>query len=146
PLTFELTARYLDDVVLVEEKELASAVLDLMERDHMLAEGAGAAAVAGMLKLSPALREKLGDRVACAVVSGGNMDVNLLNRLIPKGLIYSGRLMRLSVRLSDRPGRLAELLQVIAGAGANLLEVNHNRLFGVTTKYEEVEVNLDVET
>ena len=82
--------------------------------------------------------------VAC-IVSGGNIDVNLLSRIIPNGMKYSGRIMRIKCRIPDRPGRLADLLDLIGQSNANLLDVVHNRLLG-SVGFEEVEVQLDLET
>ena len=90
------------------------------------------------------LQELKGRPVVC-VVSGGNIDVNLLKRIIPNGLKHSGRLVRVAVRILDRPGKLAELLDLVGKTGANLQEVVHNRLFSAVG-YEDVEVQLDIET
>lgn len=143
--TVKLLEKYVDDILLVDEEAIASAVMDLMERDHMLAEGAGAAAVAALLQLEPELVVSLKGKSIVCIISGGNIDVNLLNRIIPQGMKYSGRFMRLAVRIADRPGSLGELLNLVGSAGANLLEVHHNRLFGVKG-YDDVEVHLDLET
>lgn len=144
-LTFSVISRLVDRVVLVDEEEIAAAVMSVMEWDHMLAEGAGAAPIAALLKYSGHdLGLPAGKTVAC-VVSGGNIDVNLLKRIIPNGLKHSGRLFRIAVRIQDRPGRLAELLNVVSKAGANLQDVQHNRLFGAVG-YDDVEVQLDLET
>lgn len=144
-LTFGIIEKYVDEIVTVEEEEIASAVMNLMEREHMLAEGAGAAAVAAMLKMDPARLRSLGNRSVACVISGGNIDVDLLKRIIPNGLKYSGRLMRLAIRIPDRPGRLAELLNLVGRTGANLQDVQHNRLFGAVG-YDDVEVQLDLDT
>jgi threonine dehydratase len=119
--------------------------MSLMEWDHMLAEGAGAAPVAALLELDPRRLAALKGRSIACVISGGNIDVNLLKRIIPRGLKHSGRLFRIAVRIQDRPGRLAELLNLVGLAGANLQEVQHNRLYGAMA-YEDVEVQLDLET
>ncbi|MEN9834242.1 MAG: hypothetical protein RL011_435 [Pseudomonadota bacterium] len=142
---FSILKSYSDDIVLVSENEIASAVMSLMEWEHMLAEGAGAAAVAALWKLTPEIFEKVQKRPIVCVVSGGNIDVNLLKRIIPIGLKYSGRLFRLSVTIQDRPGRLAELLNIVSQAGANLQEVTHNRLYNAVG-FDDVEVILDLET
>ena len=144
--TFAIIEKLVDEVITVDEQEIASAVMSLMEWDHMLAEGAGAASVAGLLKLvDSGAMPALGKRSLACVISGGNIDVNLLKRIIPNGLKHSGRLMRLAVRIPDRPGRLAELLNLVGRAGANLQDVQHNRLFGAVG-YEDVEVQLDLDT
>lgn len=144
-LTFSLISRYVDDVITVDEESIASSVMDLMERDHTLAEGAGAVAVAALHKLSPSQITKVGNGSIVCIVSGGNIDVNLLSRIIPNGMKHSGRIMQLKCRISDRPGKLADLLNIIGRTGANLLDVVHNRLLG-TVGFDEVEVKLDLET
>jgi threonine dehydratase len=144
-LTYGIIQKHVDEIVTVEEEEIASAVMNLMEWDHMLAEGAGAASVAAYLNLDQTRIDRLKGKSVVCVISGGNIDVNLLKRIIPNGLKFSGRLMRLAVRIPDRPGRLAELLNLVGKAGANLQDVTHNRLFGAVA-YEDVEVQLDLDT
>jgi len=144
-LTFELIRRYVDDIVLVEEDAIAASVMDLMERDHLLAEGCGAVTSAALLSMSSSQIEKVKGKAIVCVVSGGNIDVNLLAKISTRGLIYTGRMMRISVRLEDRPGKLAELLNVVGASGANLIEVQHNRAFGMTY-FDQVVVDLDIET
>ncbi len=143
--TFEILKAYADDIVLVSEDEIASAVMNLMEWEHMLAEGAGAAAVAALWKLPKSILSKVQQRPIVCVVSGGNIDVNLLKRIIPIGLKHTGRLCRLAVTIQDRPGRLAELLNIVSQTGANLQEVTHNRLYNAVG-FDDVEVILDIET
>ena len=145
PSTFDILKKNSDEIVLVSEDEIASAVMNLMEYEHMLAEGAGAASIAALWKLSPEHLTKLGSRPIVCIVSGGNIDVNLLKRIISIGLKHSGRLVRLAVRIQDRPGRLAELLNVVSKAGANLQDVTHNRLYNAIG-FDDVEVTLDLET
>jgi threonine dehydratase len=143
--TFEIIEKHVDEIVLVDEDEIASSVMNLMEWEHMLAEGAGAAAVAALWKLNPQDIHNLNNRPIVCIISGGNIDVNLLKRIIPNGLKHSGRLFRLAVRIQDRPGRLAELLNIVSKAGANLQDVSHNRLFNAIG-FDDVEVILDLET
>lgn len=144
-LTYGIIEKHVDEIVTVEEQEIASAVMNLMEWDHMLAEGAGAASVAAYLKMDQSRLDALKGKAVVCVLSGGNIDVNLLKRIIPNGLKFSGRLMRLAIRIPDRPGRLAELLNLVGKTGANLQDVTHNRLFG-SVAYEDVEVQLDLDT
>jgi threonine dehydratase len=122
--TLALTRRYLDDVVCVEEAEIAEAVLYLLEGEKTVVEGAGAVPLAAMLEQRLPLASK---RVAL-VVSGGNIDVNLLARIIGRGLAKSGRTMRVRVLIADVPGTLAGLLAAIAATGANVLAVQHDRI------------------
>jgi len=142
---FAMIQKFVDEVVLVSEESIAAAVMDLLERDHVVAEGSGAAPIAALCSLAPSLRKTVGSRAVACIVSGGNIDVNLLRRITTKGLLYSGRLTRMSVMIEDRPGKLAELLNIVSKAGGNLLEVYHNRVFN-ETHFDEVEVSLDVET
>ena len=122
-LAFEIVRNRLDRVVTVDDFEIGEAVLLMLERLKLLAEGAAAAALAGALKLGSVLA---GRRVVI-VVSGGNIDVNLLDRIIGHGLAKAGRLMRLTVEMRDRPGELERLLAVIAGQGANVHAIQHDR-------------------
>ncbi|MFI5306757.1 MAG: threonine ammonia-lyase [Polyangiales bacterium] len=122
--TLELATRYLDRVALVGEEEIAQAVLLLLELEKTVAEGAGAAALAAALQGELGLE---GKRVV-VVVSGGNIDVNLLSRIIDRGLVKSGRCMRLWVLIPDMPGSLAALLATTARLQANVLQVHHDRL------------------
>jgi threonine dehydratase len=122
--TLALAQRYLDGVVSVDEAEIAAAVLCLLEDEKTVAEGAGAAALAALL----AQRLPLQGKRTVLVVSGGNIDVNLLSRIIDRGLAKSGRTMRLRVLIPDLPGTLASLLGTIATTGANVLSIHHDRV------------------
>src|SRR5713226_7129700 len=107
--TLPLIQQYVDEIVTVDEEEIANAVLLLLEREKTLAEGAGAAAVAALVnRRIPMTRDKTGKKII-AVVSGGNIDVTLLARIIERGLVKDGRLVRLRVHLPDYPGALHRL-------------------------------------
>jgi threonine dehydratase len=124
-LTFPLVQKYVDDIVLVDEEEIASAILQLLEKEKMLAEGAGAAATAALLnKKTPNHGQKLG-----VLVSAGNIDVSLLSLIIRRGLVKDGRLVRLRIHLPDRPGALQELAGVIAAQKANIVETMYDRAY-----------------
>jgi threonine dehydratase len=123
--TLPIVSLLVDDLVLVDEEEIAAAVLLLLEREKTLAEGAGAVAVAAVLAGKVALE---GKRVV-AVVSGGNMDVTLLSRIIERGLVKDGRLVRLRIPLPDHPGALHRLTEVIARDRANIVETSYHRAF-----------------
>ncbi|HEY8393731.1 MAG TPA: threonine ammonia-lyase [Thermaerobacter sp.] len=140
-LTFRLICRYVDDMVTVTEEEIARAILLLLERAKLVAEGAGAAALAALL------HHKVGQpgRRTAVVVSGGNIDVNLLARIIERGLLEDGRLIRVKTLVPDRPGALQALLKVIADEGGNILSVYHDRLQHEVA-LGEAEVELIVET
>jgi threonine dehydratase len=122
-LPFQLLRACVRRVVTVDDGEIGEAVLLLLERMKLLAEGAGAAALAGALKLAP---ELAGKRIV-VVISGGNIDINLLDRIIGYGLAKAGRLLRFSLNLHDRPGELQKLLALIGAAGANVRTIEHDR-------------------
>jgi threonine dehydratase len=122
-LPFRLLREHVHRVVTVNDGEIGEAVLLLLERMKLLAEGAGAAALAGALKLAP---ELMGKRTV-VVVSGGNIDINLLDRIIGYGLAKAGRLLRFSINLHDRPGELQKLLALIGAVGANVRTIEHDR-------------------
>ena len=122
--TFAMCQKYVDGVVTVTEEEIASAILMLVEKHKMVAEGAGAVSVAAAMTNKVDIK---GKKVVC-VVSGGNVDINILDRILDKGLQENGRLKEFSVTMADKPGQLIQLLQVIAETGANIFEVSHNRI------------------
>ncbi|MGO9265819.1 MAG: threonine ammonia-lyase [Candidatus Binataceae bacterium] len=123
-LPFDLIRGRVKRVVTVDDFEIGEAVLLLLERMKLLAEGAGAAALAGALKIKSELR---GRRVAI-VVSGGNIDSNLLDRIIGYGLTKAGRLARLQIDLHDQPGELQKLLALISESSANIRTIAHDRV------------------
>ena len=124
-LTFPLVERYVDEIVTVEEDEIASAILMLLEREKTLAEGAGAAALAALLEH----RTSLHGAHTAVLVGGGNIDVTLLERIIERGLVKDGRLVRLRIVLLDKPGALHELTRLIASQRANIIDTLHNRAY-----------------
>lgn len=109
-------------MVMVNEEEIADAILFLLEQAKVVAEGAGAVGVAALLN-----RLDVNGKKAVVVVSGGNIDVNMIDRIINKGLVKSGRKVFIETFVMDRPGALKELLGVVAELGANVLSVFHNR-------------------
>ena len=113
----------MDDIVTVTEDEIAASILALIEKQKVIAEGAGAVAVTAVMF------DKLpveGKKVAC-VVSGGNIDVNILSRVITRGLVTSGRNANLTIALTDKPGQLQEVSEIIAECGGNVVAVHHDR-------------------
>ncbi|HET6369979.1 MAG TPA: pyridoxal-phosphate dependent enzyme, partial [Nitrospiria bacterium] len=124
--TKPLLEQYIDQIVPVNEEEIAEAVLLLMEHKRIIAEGAGSVALAALLNRKRGIHPIRGP--VCLVVSGGNIDVTLLERIIERGLVRTGRLLRLSVVLPDRPGALAGLTKSIGESGANILHIVHDRL------------------
>jgi threonine dehydratase len=135
--------KVLDDVVKVADEEIAAALLVLLEKAKTVVEGAGAVSLAALMQ--PELKAKVKGKKVVVVVSGGNIDVNVLSRIIDRGLIRAGRRLRVNVWISDRPGSLARLTDLIAKEGANVLQTIHDRSEPSTT-IEETEVNLTLET
>jgi threonine dehydratase len=124
-LTFPLVQRYVDDIVTVDEEEIANAILLLLEKEKTLTEGAGAVATAAVLQHKiPLTGKKVG-----VFIGGGNIDVSLLSRIIERGLVKDGRLVRLRIHLPDHPGALQKLAGVIAGQKANIVETNYDRAY-----------------
>jgi len=121
-ITYEMCRRYVDDMIAVTDDEIALAVLWLMERQKLVTEGAGAVSVAAVLfeKLP------LAGKKVCAIVSGGNIDVNILSKVIHRGLLTSGRRTDLTIEMLDKPGQLLEVASIIAKTGANVTMVEHN--------------------
>jgi threonine dehydratase len=124
PKPFEIIRTRVDRIVSVAEEHIAAAILLLMERKKIVAEGAGAVALAALM--SKAVTIQPGAKTVL-LISGGNLDSPLLGRIIRKGLIQSGRIMRISVMLEDVPGALARLLKLIADSNANVLQIHHDR-------------------
>ena len=122
--TFEMINKYVDGVVTVSEDEIAAAILALMEKQKLVAEGAGAVGVAAaMFHKVPDLT----DKKVCCLVSGGNIDVNILSRVITRGLLTSGRNAMLTIALEDKPGQLVGVASIISDCGANVVGVTHER-------------------
>jgi threonine dehydratase len=140
-LTLEHVARYVDEIVTVSEEEIASAILYLLEREKTVVEGAGAVAVAALMQHK--VRGIEGQRVV-SIVSGGNIDVNLVARVIERGLVKDGRLVRVSVALQDKPGQLAKVSAIVANHRANVIEVHHTRAF--SHRFGDTTLQLTLET
>ena len=139
-LTLPLVQKYVDDIVTVEEEEIANAILLLLEREKTLAEGAGAAAMAAVLNRKLPL---IGKRVA-VLVCGGNIDVTLLARIIERGLVKDGRLVRLRVHLPDYPGALHRLTGILAEHRANIVETAYDRAYhGVNLGDTAIDITME---
>ena len=122
-LTFDACKKYVDEVVTVTDDEISASILALMEQQKVVSEGAGAAPVAAiMFNKIPNLKGKK----VVAVISGGNIDVNILSRVISRGLLKAGRLSDITIKLIDKPGQLKEVSTIIAEYGANVIKVRHN--------------------
>ena len=140
-LTFAHAREVADEIVTVSEEEIASAILYLLEKEKTVVEGAGAVTVAALLERK--VRGLEGKR-AVAVVSGGNIDVNVVARIIERGLVKDGRLVRINVALQDKPGQLARVSSVVANLRANVIEVNHSRAF--SDRFGDTVLQLVLET
>jgi threonine dehydratase len=138
--TFPLVQKYVDDIVTVEEEEIANAILLLLEREKTLAEGAGAASIAAMVNHKLPLE---GRKVA-VLVCGGNIDVTLLSRIIERGLVKDGRLVRLRVHLPDYPGALHRLTGILADLRANIVETAYDRAYhGVNLGHTAIDITME---
>ena len=139
-LTSALVNNYVDELVVVDEEEIANAILILLEREKTVAEGAGAVAMAALLQHKTALAGKH----TIAILSGGNIDITLISRIIERGMVKDGRLVRLRIRLLDKPGSLQEVAGVIAATRANIVELLHDRAYyGVDLGSTVIDVTLE---
>lgn len=138
--TFAMVQRYVDDIVTVEEDEIANAILLLLEREKTLVEGAGAAPIAALLQGKVSCKEKK----VCAIISGGNLDVSILSRIIERGLAEDGRLVRLRIHLPDYPGALHRLTGVLARHRANIVQTSYDRTyFGVDLGNTAIDLTME---
>jgi len=138
--TLPLALKYVDEIVTVEEEEIANAILFLLESEKTLAEGAGAAALAALLQRKAGCH----DVNVAVLVSGGNIDVTLLSRLIERGLVKDGRLVRLRIHLPDYPGALNKLTGVLAHHRANIVETSYDRAYhGASLGDAVIEITLE---
>lgn len=121
--TFELCSKYVDEIVTVSDDEVASAILALMEQQKLVAEGAGAVSVAAAMFNKVDIKGKK----VCCVVSGGNIDVTILSRVISRGLLNTGRSLSIKLALTDKPGQLEAVSRIVAGLGGNIVSIHHDR-------------------
>jgi threonine dehydratase len=140
-VTMPIIRKLVDTVVTVDEDEIARAFVFLLERHKTVAEGAGAVPTAAILA---GKANDLGENVLC-LISGGNLDINMIGKVIRQGLVKAGRILQIRVQMEDRPGRLLDLLEAISDAGANIMEVGHRRDVP-ELPYGMVELNLTFET
>lgn len=142
-VTFPMVARYVDEMVTVDEDEIASAILVLLEREKTLAEGAGAAALAALLQGKTSLSSRSGVKVG-VLVCGGNIDVTLLARIIERGLVQDGRMILLRIHLLDKPGALSELTKLIAKHRVNIVNTLYNRAYyGVNLGDTAIDITME---
>lgn len=139
--TFEMVQRYVDDIVTVEEDEIAAAILLLLEREKTLVEGAGAAPVAALLHN----KVRVAGKTVGVVISGGNLDVSILSRIIERGLAEDGRMVRLRIHLPDYPGALHKLTGVLAEHRANIVQTAYDRTyFGVDLGNTAIDLTMEM--
>jgi len=140
-VTLPLMQRYVDDIVSVEEEAISQAMVLLLEFGKLVVEGAGAVGVAALLSG----RLSCKNQKTVAILSGGNVDVNLIARVVEHGLTLAGRYLIIRVKLPDRPGQLARLVDLLAAIRVNVLDIDHFRT-GIPLPLGEVEVQLTLET
>jgi len=139
--TVGMVRRYVDEIVTVDEDEIANAILLLLEREKTLAEGAGAASVAALLQD----RIQVRDKNVVVVISGGNLDVSILSRIIERGLAEDGRMVRLRIHLPDYPGALHKLTGVLAEHRANIVQTSYDRTyFGVDLGNTAIDLTMEM--
>ncbi len=139
-LTYEIVSKYVDGIATVTEDEICAAILKLIEKQKMIAEGAGAVSVAAaMFQKFPIQGKKV-----VSIISGGNIDVTSLSRVIERGLMKSGRIATLMIELADMPGRLKDVSRIIADCGGNITDVHHER--GNTQNVKDLFLRVDMET
>jgi threonine dehydratase len=139
-VTFPVVEKYVDEIVTVDEDEIASAILVLLEREKTLAEGAGATALAALIQKKTTLT----DERTAVIVSAGNIDVTLLSRIIERGLVQDGRMIRLRIHLLDKPGALSELTKLIASHRVNIVDTLYNRAYyGVNLGNTAIDITLE---
>jgi threonine dehydratase len=140
-LTLPVVEKYVDEIVTVDEDEIASAILTLLEREKTLAEGAGATALAALLQQRTSLPKGTKTGV---LVCGGNIDVTLLSRIIERGLVQDGRLIRLRIHLLDKPGALKDLTEIIAKYRVNIVDTLYNRAYyGVNIGDTAIDITME---
>lgn len=121
--TFEIVSKYVDDIVTVSDDEISAAILALMEQQKLVSEGAGAVPVAAAMFNKVPVK---GKKVVC-LISGGNIDVTILSRVIKRGLLMTGRNTTLTIELLDKPGQLMDVSRIIAELGGNVISIHHER-------------------
>lgn len=140
-LTFELCSQYVDEITTVTDDEVATAILSLIEKQKLISEGAGAVSVAAALFGKFPIKGKK----VCCLVSGGNIDVTILSRVIERGLQKTGRLAEFTIALTDKPGELVAVSKIIADLGANVVSVSHDRA-DLNTDINSCYLRLSMET
>ena len=140
-LTYDYCKKYVDDIVPVSDNEIATAILELIEKQKIVAEGAGAASVAAAMFGKVNLH---GKKTVC-LVSGGNIDVTILSRVINRGLIEEGRFGQIFIDMADRPGQVMEIASIVAKLGGNIMSIHHDRNTG-STSINDCQLSVCIET
>jgi len=140
-ITYDMIKKYIDEIVLVSDEEVANTILLLLERAKLFVEGAGAAALAAVLYNKVNIQNKK----VVVVISGGNLTPNLLSRIITKGLIKGGRLVKFKTKIPDIPGALMNVLKIIAEQKGNIISITHDRE-RLELEYKMTEVTIELET
>lgn len=140
-LTFELCKKYVDEIVTVTDDEISAAILTLIEQEKMIVEGAGAVALAAAMFNKADIK---GKKVVC-LLSGGNIDVTILSRVIRRGLSMTGRTCQLLIELMDKPGQLMDVTRIISNLGANILSIDHERN-AATSSINDCFIKISLET
>ena len=137
-LTLEFCRRYLDEIITVSEMDIMSALLSLIEKHKLIAEGAGVLSLAALTKL------RMKDKKVAVLISGGNIDISTISALISKALISRGRVFRFSVQLPDKPGQLLTVAQILTEQDANVIRLDHDQTM-VTDSFQKVQLTVTVE-
>ncbi|WP_066173612.1 threonine ammonia-lyase [Bacillus marinisedimentorum] len=140
-LTYEITEQYVDDIVTVDELEIARTMLSLLERSKIIAEGSGAVSLAALIYQKLPIKH----RKVVPIISGGNVDINFIPRIIEFGLAEAGRFVTLSTLVTDKPGFLRDILDIIAEQRANVISIQHHRI-GMNVAPGQSEIELSLET
>ena len=140
-LTYEFCKKYLDGIITVSEMEIMGALLSLIEKHKLIAEGAGVLALAALDKLPITLKGKK----VVPIVSGGNIDISTISALIDKALIARGRVFAFAVQLPDKPGQLLKVAQILTDENANVIKLDHNQAM-VTDSFKKVQLTVTCET
>ena len=138
-LTLEFCKAYLDDIISVSEMEIMGALLSLIEKHKLIAEGAGVLPLAALPKLG------FQNKKIAVIVSGGNIDISTISALISKALISRGRVFRFSVQLPDKPGQLLKVAKILTDEDANVIKLDHDQTM-VTDSFQKVQLTVTVET
>lgn len=140
-LNYDYMSKYIEEIATVSDDWIVKAILGMCEQEHLVSEGAGSVGVADVLRRP----EYYSGKTAIVCVSGGNIDPQLLNRILTRGLNMTGRVLRVTACISDRPGGLKKLLQYVADMGGNVLDLIHDRTYSEVS-IGDVDVEISIET